>query len=91
MAVWHITEDIISEADDTLQTGRWINGKAPAPNTKPEEFRLLDDDKNVYFGGIVYLEAHDTGFEPLWDWAMPGWGCTEIQYKHPSTGAWVTL
>ena len=92
MAIWHITKDLISEPEDTSQVDRWPNGElTKIGEPTPEEFRLLDDDKNVYFEGLAYLTKQDTGFEPLWDWAMPGWGCTEIQYKNPHTGAWETL
>jgi hypothetical protein len=41
----------------------------------PFEFRLLDDDGNVYYVG----RASDIDFNPL-DWAKEFAGCTEIQF-----------
>ena len=91
MAIWQITKDLISEPEDTNQEGQWPNGEMPGGKEPTDEFKLFDDDKNLYFEGKVWLERGDTGFEPLWDWALPGWGCTEIQYKHPQTGVWEAL
>lgn len=51
------------------------------------QFRLLDDDGNVYFHG---RSGDDSSFEPL-DWATPLYGCTEIQYRNEETGGWDSL
>ena len=48
-------------------------------------FRLLDDDKVVYFLGYSTL---DSDFVPL-DYYGKSYGCTEIQYK--VNGRWTTL
>ncbi len=48
-------------------------------------FRLLDDDKVVYFLGYSTL---DSDFVPL-DYYGESYGCTEIQYK--VDGRWTTL
>ena len=50
-------------------------------------FRLLDDDGVIYAYGV---STDDSSFAPL-DRYMYDYGCTEIQYKNPSTGKYETL
>ena len=59
--------------------------------TKNKLFRLLDDDSIIYFEGIAELDKCDSeeGFDPLDDFGMPSYGCTEIQYKE--LDGWETL
>jgi hypothetical protein len=47
-------------------------------------FRLLDDDRNFYYGG----QTDADGFAPL-DWATCYAGCTSIQFKRGER--WETL
>ena len=51
-------------------------------------FRLLDDDGNVYYEGVI-SGPDVTGFEPLDDYGGPNAGCTEVQFHED--GKWVTL
>ncbi|AII15625.1 hypothetical protein CIG1485E_a0100 (plasmid) [Campylobacter iguaniorum] len=53
------------------------------------EFRLLDDDGEVYAKGYSDDGSSENAFAPLDDYGMPAWGCTEIQYKEK--GKWETL
>lgn len=57
---------------------------------KAKKFRMLDDDKNVYYEGY-FVDEFDryTGFEPKDDFGEPNAGCTEIQFLEH--GAWNTL
>ena len=50
-------------------------------------FRLLDDDGFIYAYGVG---TDDSSFAPL-DRYAPDYGCTEIQWKNPSTGKYETL
>jgi len=50
-------------------------------------FRLLDDDGIVYAYGV---STDDSSFAPL-DRYEYIYGCTEIQYKNPTTGKYETL
>lgn len=49
-------------------------------------FRLLDDDGIVY----AYGKNTDCDFAPL-DKYEPLYGCTEIQYRDPDSGKYITL
>lgn len=51
------------------------------------DFRLLDDDGEVYGYG---KSTNNSSFAPL-DNYMYEYGCTEIQYKNPETGEYETL
>ena len=53
-----------------------------------ERFRILDDDGELYYHGRLY---GGTGFEPLWDFAMPNAGATTIEIRNPKTGQYETL
>lgn len=62
-----------------------------------QTFRLLDDDGNVNYRGVIVTEDgseaeqgyEDVAFGPLTDFGEGFSGCTEIQYKHGEE--WVTL
>ena len=59
----------------------------------PYEFRLLDDDGEVYFSGRcgdIAAAFEDAAFAPL-DWAEPNFGCTELQYRAVGATEWETL
>ena len=55
---------------------------------KGAEFRMLDDDRAVYYHGRI-LGEYD-GFEPLDDFGEAMAGCTIIQYKDDQ-GVWADL
>lgn len=59
----------------------------------PYEFRLLDDDGEVYFSGKcgdLEQADGDQAFEPL-DWSESRYGCTEMQYRKVGEEEWRTL
>ena len=86
---WVISSDLTSPSGDEGLTGPFdLHPEIQLRLAKGEgrEFRLLDDDKKVYYlGKIVGSE----GFEPLDDFGMPNAGCTIIQYR--SSDRWETL
>ena len=54
------------------------------------DFRLLDDDGEVYAYGKSTDNSSEGAFAPL-DRYMYEYGCTEIQYKNIETGKYETL
>ena len=54
------------------------------------DFRLLDDDGEIYAYGKSTDNSTEAAFDPL-DQYMYEYGCTEIQYKNPETGEYETL
>lgn len=53
-----------------------------------QEFRMLDDDENVYYHGLFVPDNTDE-FQPLDCFGTPNAGATEIQYL--VNGVWKTL
>jgi hypothetical protein len=64
----------------------WIDEKHDA--LAIHEFRLADGDDIVYYYGRC---TSDSSFAPLDDYGMPNDGCTDIEYKNPTTGKWEAL
>ncbi|WP_103110968.1 hypothetical protein [Brevibacillus reuszeri] len=56
----------------------------------PHEFRLLDDDDNIYGYGFSRSCDDEDAFAPL-DHYGPLYGCTEIQYYNRDKMKWETL
>lgn len=87
---WVITKDFT----DDPPSKPYIQGPSGTKKTisdiveHGEQFRMLDDDGNVYYEGFIANKGG--GFEPLDDYGMPNAGCTEIQYLQPN-GEWSTL
>lgn len=55
-------------------------------------FRIIDDDGEKYYRGRYIGPDNEDMFGPLWDYAQPGAGATDIQYPDEATGKrWVTL
>lgn len=58
-------------------------------------FRLLDDDANVYYEGVmVPFDEHNDfadGFEPLDNFGEGNAGCTSLEYLDPKTDCWELL
>lgn len=57
------------------------------------EFRLLDDDDEVYYEGLckdLNDQCEDNAFDPL-DWAMSNAGCAYMQYRKRGSKQWQTL
>lgn len=82
---WKITRVTSSEDREWLGAG---NGDQSKP--MPYEFRLLDDDDNVYAHGVSSSCDDNAAFAPLDDLGEGNWGCTAIEYKQAS-GAWERL
>lgn len=79
---------------DKIENGKIVGNIYLKPKNKNEKdykykhkFRLLDDDKNIYYYGWFYSNDDDLGeeaFEPLW-YMQPLVGVIEIQYKNKDT------
>jgi len=88
MYEWTITRDLICGGD---LAGRDMPGatmSAAEISSHPDRqyFEMYDGDGNKYFAGYFVGDDDASGFEPLDDLGMPGYGCTEIRYKNPRTG-----
>lgn len=65
-------------------------------NENAEQFRLLDDDRILYYEGVIApvldytMDDVDAWFAPLDDFGMPNAGCTIIRYKN-NMGGWEDL
>ena len=55
----------------------------------PVEFKLYDDDGELYFSGKMKQELYESPkiFNPLDD-TMDSHGCTFLEVKNPKTGKW---
>jgi hypothetical protein len=89
---WVITDDLQGFLQDTLP-GATDRGRGNFPlsgdlSRLPFQFRLLDDDGEIYYQGRSDDRDSEEAFEPL-DWARDHAGCTEIQYLRD--GCWETL
>ena len=90
---WAITKDKIED-------GKHVGTEGPhdAPDSIPDDwqtrkFRMLDDDGNVYYYGIVAaadIESEEAAFGPLDDFGAPNAGCTMIQWR-TEDGEWETI
>lgn len=85
--MWKITRDLINEAGGKkhAESRTWDEGKAKTQTLFA--FRLLDDDGEIYFHGV---STSNESFAPLNNYGMPGYGCTDIQYKNEK-GKWESL
>lgn len=85
---WVLTENFLTGDEN------WYHGTCkPSDIAEPQAFRLLDDDGEVYFAGILdrkalYAAPEEIAFEPL-DVFGADYGCTEMQYRE--SGHWKTL
>ncbi|MPQ56262.1 hypothetical protein [Duganella sp. FT27W] len=58
-----------------------------------DEFRLYDDDNNLYYEGLCLDlddQDGDNAFAPL-DWASDDAGCTRMDYRKKGATEWKTL
>lgn len=85
--MWRITKDKLDPENPVEVASRdYVEG-----TELDVDFRLLDDDGEIYYYGKMTsdrLNSGEVSLEPL-DWGMWFAGCTELQYK--SKGEWVTL
>lgn len=91
---WLITKETASHGTGAKSRVGWTGPRntTMTPDqirTHPDkkEFRMLDDDGEVYYEGILAGDAE--GFEPLDDLGRPDAGCTIIQFMED--GVWKTL
>jgi len=81
--MWRITHDCLANAPRNVRSQNWDQDRAERAT---ERFRLLDDDRNVYFRGVC---TPNVDFEPLDEYGMPDSGCTIIEFREG--GRWVAL
>lgn len=98
---WIITRDLLSEkyGDGPVNVGVQGPRNSPFPgdhfsrkSIRFKKFRLLDDDGEVYYEGLIDRLDHDDDdclFGPLDDFGGPNDGCSTIQYKNGRK--WETL
>lgn len=79
---WKVTYDHLEELS-------CLFGEGSLKDKPKYQFRLYDDDNNLYFSGISTDRDSEAAFEPL-DHCMGAYGCTEIQYLQDD-GDWETL
>lgn len=98
MTEWTITIDNLADPDAKPATNAnavGIIGPSGATKTADQirfhhdavQFRLLDDDDEVYYVG--FMVGNENEFAPLDDFGKPNAGCTSIQYL--KEGSWETL
>ncbi len=94
MAIFKITHENKSVFDgekfDRQIRSEYQYTQAQIEQLKPKmihKFRVRDDDGVTYFWGVC---SNPSSFAPL-DIVGADYGCTEIQYKNPTTGKYETL
>lgn len=96
---WVITRDIIDDGKNNGQLGPSncaLTADEIQQHPNADEFRVLDDDGEVYWYGYfvdlasVNDDVQPDGFEPLDDYGR-SYGCTEIHYKCKDGGKWEQL
>ncbi|WP_187648664.1 hypothetical protein [Nitrosophilus labii] len=85
---WKITKAFNKKLKEPICSADWDPSK---DHNLKYEFRLLDDDGNVYGYGYSDDDETENAFSPLDDFGMGAWGCTAIQYKNKRTGKWEYL
>lgn len=91
---WIITRDLLCDMGDQSRVGK---GNVASKDEIPEphiEFRLLDDDEDIYYYGVANKQEFDDAdgehaFAPL-DWAMNDAGATSMEYRE-GDGPWLPL
>ena len=101
---WIITKDLIADPTAPKPSNRNAVGMVGPRNAKLTEdqivnhpqgrlFRMLDDDGEVYYEGIMVVTPEDgdeAEFRPLSDFGTPNAGATSIEYRRPD-GTWEPL
>jgi hypothetical protein len=101
--IWVITKDHLAEpgsAKGTNTNAEGITGpnlglpcftaEEVVKHPDAKQFRMLDDDGEVYYSGVL-LDPYNitSGFEPKDHYGEPNAGCTDIQYREG--GEWKSL
>lgn len=94
---WTITKDHIRDPEHDRDdagthgpSGATLTADQIAANPKALEFRMCDDDGELYYTGKYLGPDDETLFAPLDDFGTPNAGCTSIHYKN-AQGAWEQL
>lgn len=87
--MWIITKDKIDDGKSN-GTKSWDFDEEKWNKAEKTKFRLLDDDKEIYFYGEYdgVNKSESKAFAPLDEWGQ-AFGCTELQYKNGTE--WETL
>lgn len=72
------------------ETGQTFGGNSDCLDLLVHEFKIYDDDGELYYEGRSSNQNDEIAFVPL-DWAMANDGCTDIRYKDKDTGIWESL
>jgi len=87
--MWMITKNYIDEPESVfcrIESSDFVEG------TKlTEQFRLYDDDGNLYYEGVSSDSTSERAFDPLDDFGTPNAGCTTIRYYRKDKGEWEIL
>lgn len=84
---WIITRDVIGDEPRAVNL---VGPSAISPTIlarlhagEGQEFRMFDDDGDLYYEGrCIHDESADGMFGPLDDYGTPNAGATEIRYKN---------
>lgn len=79
--ITHIAPSLVNDFPEDFI----LNQEKEIKNNFKYKFRLLDDDKNVYFEGLA---TKNDSFDPL-DFLGSEFGCTDLQYLE--NGKFVSL
>jgi hypothetical protein len=89
---WMILKDHISRPGERTRigvSGGMVNPSVEEAKKLPYEFRLYDDDGNLYYEGRSDDRDSEDAFHPL-DYGESDAGCVRIDYKQDD-GTWETL
>jgi len=88
---WMITRDFVDEGKSLGVMGpRGVALTAEQIKAQGKAFRMLSDDREVYYHGLYVGPDDETLFAPLEDYGTPNSGCTIIEYKN-AAGRWEVL
>jgi hypothetical protein len=91
---WIITADVLEGTTVNITGPRDITPAHEAQLAAGEgaQFRMKDDDGEIYFVGRFVGDANsEDAFGPLDDYGRPDSGCTSIEYFNPAKEKWQAL
>jgi len=74
---WKITKDWIDDGTNSREGTEGPRNLNDSISDNAAEFKLYDDDGNLYYEGIIYGDYE--GFEPMDDFGTPNAGCTMMK------------
>lgn len=98
MYAWLITKDHLFDGSTIDRNEAGVTGPRRAPADllarlqagEGQEFRMYDDDGELYYEGRYLGDDSEDMFGPLDDFGMPNAGAVRIDYKN-AAGAWEVL